>query len=427
MASRLAGVHALAARCRKVGWKVTQPASANGGYRVVCGDGHIEILHGSYSDRNAIANVTKSLHAHGLSAAEEQMAAAHEERKASRLASERKAADAKAAKLAQQAALTVKAAGPYGGPEVIPLDWFLMEHPAPWMRWAVITPAIAAALMDRNIDNRPLRRKTVENYRRVIESGHWHLTHQGMAMDQRGVLQDGQHRLQACIEAEVDISASFFVGMPVENFKAIDEGRNRTAADLFGKAGEIDVNLLQATVRLVAAAREPYPRAFLKMKTTNEYMYDTFKGDPERLRVAVQWGRARQASKFVASALGASRYLLVEANGMDNDYLEAFFSGLISGTKGESRVLLDADDPRFQLRAQLQTRRERGQRTAAIEQLGLIIWAWNNVVTGRRAKHVRWADFQNDVPAITVCRSAGRSASGPPELLRGEFAATFSG
>lgn len=427
LASRLAGVHALAARCRKVGWKVTQPSSANGGYRVVCADGHIELLHGSYSDRNAIRSVTKSLNEHGLAAAEEAARAAHEARRIERIAADRKAADAKGAQLARQAALLNKAAGPYGEPEEIPLDWFLTEHPAMWMRPAVITPAIAAAVLERNTDNRPLRRKTIDNYKRIIMSGHWHLTHQGMAMDTRGVLQDGQHRLHACVESEQNIVVAFFVGMPVENFKAIDEGRNRSAGDLFAKVGEIDVNLLQATVRLVAATREPYPRAFLSQKTTNETLYDSFKGDPEHLRAAVQWGRARaQQSKIVASALATSRYLLVEANGQDNDYVEAFSSGLLTGTKGDSRVLLDEDDPRLQLRKQLQLRRERGQRTAAIEQTGLILWAWNNVVSGRRARHVRWADFQNDVPAITVCRSSGRSASAPPELLRGEFAARYS-
>lgn len=424
MASRLADIHALAARCRKVGWKVTQPRSVSGGYRVVCDDGYVEILHGTLSDRKALMLVTKALDAHGLSAAEVAQRKAHEAEKTVRLAAERKAADAKGAKLAREAALSAKAAGPYAGPEQVPLDWFFAEHPAPWMRWAVITPEIAAALMERNTDNRPLRRTTVENYRRIIVSGHWHLTHQGMAMDRRGVLQDGQHRLQACIEAEQDISAAFFVGMPVENFKAIDEGRNRSAADLFGKDGEVDVNLLSGVVRLIAAYREPYPRAYLKNRASNETLYDAFKGDPDRLRIAVQWGRSRshhQSSKFVASALAAARYLLVEAHGPDNAYVEAFFDGLVTGIKGDSRVLLDVDDPRLQLRKNLQARRERNQRTAAIEQIALIIWAWNGIVAGKRFKHVRWAEFQNDTPAVDVCRDTGRNASAMPELLYGEI------
>lgn len=424
MGSRLSGIHALAARCRKVGWKVTQPPSVSGGYRVVCPDKFVVVIHGSYSDRQAIHNVTKTLNEHGLAEAEAHAQQEHEETKAARLAQGRKDAAAKAAQLERQAALISRAAGPYGGPEEIPLEWFLAEHPAPWMRWAIITPEIAAALLERNTDNRPMRRRTVENYKRAKK---WYLTHQGMAMDTRGVLQDGQHRLQACVETKRPIVVAFFVGMPVENFKAIDEGQNRTGADLFGKDGEIDVNLLSTTVRLVAASREPFPRAFLKLKTANETLYDSFKGDPERLRVAVQWGRARaQSSKIVASALASARYLLLEANGQDNDYLEAFFNGLLSGTKGESRVLLDADDPRLQLREHLQRRREQGHRTAAHEQLGLIIWAWNGVVSGRRFRTVRWADFAGDIPAITVCRSSGRGASAPPELLHGEINARYT-
>jgi hypothetical protein len=424
MGSRVSGIHALAARCRKVGWKVTQPPSAGGGYRVVCGDGHVAILHASYSDRNGIRAVTKELDTHGLGLAEEKMRIEREADKVKRLDAERKAADAKGAKLAREAALTKLAAGPYASAEHVPLDWFLAEHPAPWMRLVIITPDVAAALLERNSDNRPLRRRTVEHYCRIIQAGRWHLTHQGMAMDQRGILQDGQHRLHACVETGQDVSVPFFVGMPTENFKAIDEGRNRTAADTFAKAGEIDVSLLSSVVRLATASREPYPKAFLKMKTTNEQLHDSFKGDPERLRTAVHWGRARyQSAKVSVTALATARYLITDASGDDNAYVEAFFNGLITGTKGSTRVLLDADDPRLQVRNQLQMRRERKQRTSAVEQVSMIIWAWNNVVSGRRARHVKWTELQNDVPAISICRDRGRNASGTPELLRNELPA----
>jgi hypothetical protein len=361
--------------------------------------------------------------AHGNLAADERAEATRKRReKAARVAAETKANAARTATAAARSKLIETAAGPYAGPEEVPLSWFLAEHPAPWMRWVIITPAIARELMKRNTDNRPFRGTVRDNYRRVIEAGRWHLTHQGMAMDANGVLQDGQHRLQACIDTDTAITTAFTVGCPVENFKAIDEGRNRSVADLLGKAGETDVNLLGTSVRLIAASREPYPHAFLKNKSPNEVLYDAFKGDPDRLREACRWGRAHaQNARIVGSALVAGRYLLREANGEDNDYVQAFLQGLVTGTKGDSRILLDADDPRLLLRQQLQVRRERGQRTRAVDQLGMIIWAWNGVVSGRRFRHVKWAEFSANVPPITVCRDSGRTASAPPDLLRGEF------
>lgn len=422
MGSRQSEVDALAARAKRAGWTVNRSRASGGGYRLVAKNGWTTSLHVT-GELHAVDQATKNFEQYGNLLVDEKAA----EKRVAREKAAKAAADAKAnaekTKLAlQRSAAVAAAAGPYAGPEEVPLEWFLAEHPAPWMRWVIITPELAAALLKRNIDNRPLKPGVVDNYRRVIEPGHWRLTHQGGAMDRRGVLQDGQHRLQACVDAGVPISMPFFVGMDPDNFKAIDEGKNRSIADLLGKDGEVDVNLLGTAVRMIAASREPFPHAYLKLKTPNEVLYDSFKGDPERLRQSVKWGhRHAVQSKLVASALCSARYLLLEANGQNNDYVAAFLRGLVTGTKGDTRVLLDADDPRLALRDQLQLRRERHHRTKAIDQLAMTIWAWNSVVSGRRFRYAKWAEIEGRVAAITICADRGRQASAPPELLRGEF------
>lgn len=421
MATIKTEITALIGRCRRVGWDVEQ---AGNEWKVTFDDHSVYLIHSSYSERAAPEKVLRHLKSKGLLDKEKTIAEKHEKDKSARLAAERKTADAKAVKMASQARLTNKAAGPYAGPERVPTEWFLEKHPAMWQRLVVIDPAQAAAIMARNVDNRPLKKVTVEHYARVIASGHWHLTHQGMAMDTRGVLQDGQHRLQACIDADMPIEVSFYVGCPVSNFKAIDEGRNRTVADLLGKDGEIDVTMLSTTTRLVAACRESNPRAFMRIKLPNEVLYDAFKGDPERLREVIKWGRGNaQEAKVVGSALSAARYLIFDANGWDNNFVEAYFAGLVSQTKGESRMLLDRDDPRLLLRRYFTNRREGGQRRmAALEQMALVVRTWNYVVAGTRGlKALRWSESQQEIPAVTVCKDRGRGASAVPEFLCGEF------
>lgn len=422
MATTKTEINALVARCRKVGWTVEQ---GNGnGYRVVFDDGSPYLIHSSYSDINAPKRVLQFLTSKGLLDKEKALKAEHDAAKKQTLAAQRKSADAAAKKLStQRSTLTAKAAGPYAVPEAVPLDWYLGEHPAPWARPVIIDPELAAALLKRNIDNRPIRQSTVDYYHGLIVSDRWHLTHQGMAMDTRGVLQDGQHRLRACIKAGKPIGTFFFVGMPVENFKAIDEGRNRSIADLLGKDDVPDRNLVGVTVRLVAAYREPFPRAFLKVRTSNETLYDSFKGDPDRLAEAVRFGRQNyDRAKVVAGALSAAAYLLREANGQDNQFVAAFLSGLVSGTKGTSRILLDVDDPRLLLRKAMQERRERGNRMRGIDQLGFVLLAWNLVVDrGQAGRRIRWTEGQDDIPQIIVCKDKGRTASAVPDKLRGEF------
>jgi hypothetical protein len=422
MATIKTEVTLLLGRCRRVGWGV---AMAGNEHKITFDDGSVYLVHSSYSDRNAVKRVLRHLESKGLVEKEEALEAKRDADKAKKLAAERRAAAAETRKLEREAQAANKAAGPYAGPERVPLEWFEADHPAPCMRWVIIDPDLAKALMKRNTDNRPKLQSTVDYYRKLILSGKWHLTHQGMAMDTRGILQDGQQRLQACIDAEQPIEVAFFCGMPSENFKAIDEGRNRTIADLFGKDGVQYAPLLGGAIRLIAAYREPYPRAFLKVKTPNELLYDAFKGDPERLAAAVKWGRANyQRAKIVGAALTAAKYLLGDACGYDNVFVEAFLNGLVTGRKGDSRLMLDADDPRFLLRENMQARRERGNRMRGVDQLGYILLAWNLVVDRSQAGvRIRWQDGRDDIPHIVVCRDRGRTGSAPPEFLRGEFTA----
>lgn len=420
MATIKTEITALIGRCRRVGWDVVMSGTE---HKVTFDDGSVYLIHSSYSDRNAPKRVLRHLESKGLLDKEEALEKQNAADKAARLAADRKTAAALGRKLAREAKATERAAGPYAGPEVVPLEWFLAEHPAPWMRWVIIDPPLAVELLKRNTDNRPSRQSTVEYYARLITQKKMHLTHQGMAMDTRGILQDGQQRLQACVEADQPIEVPFFVGMPPENFKAIDEGRNRSVADLFGKDGVSDPNLLSGAMRLIAAYREPYPRAFLKVKTPNELLYDAFKGDPEHLAASVKWGRANyQRAKVLGSALSAAKYLLGDANGHDNAFVTAFFNGLVTGRKGDSRLMLDADDPRFLLRENMQQRRERGNRLRGIDQLGFVLLAWNLVVDRSQAgRRIRWTDGQDQIPHIVVCLDKGRTGSAPPDFLRGEF------
>lgn len=415
-------INKLVARCRRVKWGVEQ---ASNGYRITFDDNSVYLIHESYSDSNAAKRVERQLGKKGLFDKEAELEAARDKAKTATLATQRKKAADDARKLAEQESALAKAAGPYAGPEEVPLEWCLAQHPAPWMRWAIITPAMAEAILKRNIDNRPLYPSTRAYYRGLIDDGHMVLTHQGMAMDIRGVLQDGQHRLHACADSGKPIETAFFVGMPVTNFKVIDECRNRSIADLLGKDDVQDRNLVGTTMRLIAAYREPFPRAFLKVKTPNEVLYNSFKGDPDRVAEAVKFSRQHYAkARIVGAALGAATYLLREANGRDNNFVRAFLNGLVSGVKGSSRVLLDTDDPRLMLRETMQRTREQGHRMRGIDQMGYILLAWNHVVDGSQAgRRIKWTEGRDDIPQIVVCRDRGATASAAPDFLRGEFTA----
>jgi hypothetical protein len=69
----------------------------------------------------------------------------------------------------------------------------------------MITPETAKLYLENNQDNRPVRLAVVEKYAADILAGRWQLTHQGILLDARGYLIDGQHRLLAVLKANKPI------------------------------------------------------------------------------------------------------------------------------------------------------------------------------------------------------------------------------
>lgn len=454
MGSRQADSLALVKRCKDAGWEAVRNGD---GYKIRTPEGPV-VIHLTYSDYKSLSLVTRTLERNGLVKAEENVTQA---KAASRTAAALKAeAAAKAALTRAQAEqekvdhetyakAIARASGPYAEPEDVPLEWFAQSHPRPWMRWVYMTPHIARYLLDnhntsaairkkdpnfgKETTNRPLRDSRVDHYRKIIERGHWHLTHQGMAMDNAEPvpnLQDGQHRLHAIIKASEDdpflkLAVPFFVGMPVENFRAIDEGLNRSANDLLARGGESYGSVIGACVRLALAFQDQSPRRRIRESQTNEVVTEFFKGDPDELRAAARYG-ALNYKKLEATAgpLSAARYLLRRANGPDNRYVEAFFSGLTTGRKTGTRLVLDDNDPRKVTREYFHNAQSGKKKMPPLETLAVIIMAWNNVVEDRRPRYMRFTDDM-PVPRIILLKDdqgddAERYA---PRALGGEVAA----
>jgi len=69
----------------------------------------------------------------------------------------------------------------------------------------LVTPEMAAKWLEKNKSNRPLRQNVVASYAAQIRAGQWRLTHQGVCLDCRENLIDGQHRLTAIVQTDIAI------------------------------------------------------------------------------------------------------------------------------------------------------------------------------------------------------------------------------
>ena len=87
-----------------------------------------------------------------------------------------------------------------------------------------ITPAMAQEWAGLNTRNRPVRYTKVAQFARDMTAGKWMLNGETIKIASDGTILDGQHRLYACIQAEVPFETVVIRGLPMEAQDTIDTG-----------------------------------------------------------------------------------------------------------------------------------------------------------------------------------------------------------
>ena len=98
----------------------------------------------------------------------------------------------------------------------------------------MVTPEKAKAFLGFNTDNRNKRGWWITSLANMIKRGEWIPTHQGVAFSKSGKLIDGQHRLEAIVEANMPVEMLVVVDVRDDAYKVLDNGVKRTLADLTG-------------------------------------------------------------------------------------------------------------------------------------------------------------------------------------------------
>lgn len=124
------------------------------------------------------------------------------------------------------------------------------EDPKPSTSIVLVTPETAARWLALNKINRTVREKVVDIYARDMAEGRWELTGSPIQFDKSGNLIDGQHRLYACIKAQLPVMFVVVRGLASSAQLVIDSGAKRTSADSLGFLGYSNGHLLAASVRL---------------------------------------------------------------------------------------------------------------------------------------------------------------------------------
>jgi hypothetical protein len=114
-----------------------------------------------------------------------------------------------------------------------------------------VTPEMATQWLEKNSNNRSVRRHRVKKLRDDLKNNRFYATHQGIAFNCNGDLKDGQHRLTAIAEEGIGAWMMVTTGLPSSALAYVDRGSGRQIQDNAKLAG-LDVSKNDVSIAYVA-------------------------------------------------------------------------------------------------------------------------------------------------------------------------------
>jgi hypothetical protein len=268
----------------------------------------------------------------------------------------------------------------------------------PAFRKLVVTPVIAAAMLASNTHNRKMGAAVVERYATMMKAGQWRCTMADpITFDNQGVLQDGQHRLQAVVRSQVSVEFWVASGADPEDFHVIGTGRRRSVADVLSIAGYTNVNVRAAAARSVLSY-ERIPGKVWAVASSGITDIDVSEEavKPEYDAVIPYLHAVRRHTHLITpSAVVTHSVLVLKYSERPND-LDDFVEHLASGAG------LDYGNPILTLRNWYMgdnSRIKSGSWTAQ-RRIAIHTRAWNAWVTGEQLKQLKFNQQNLPMPGV---------------------------
>jgi len=250
-----------------------------------------------------------------------------------------------------------------------------------------ITPELAELMLARNIENnRGVKMRRLAAYTRAVKEGRWRLTAQGIGFDRNGVLNDGQHRLRAIIDAGRPATMLVGFGMDEETFAVVDGGTPRGRCDILHIAGESNPALVASMATGLFCIQKGHIRSGMGPLLTfdNDEVCDFVDKHPLLRDAAVIGQRLAGSLRVAPTPVGLAAYFMMGTGATES--VEVFFDKMNSGIG-----LTHSRDPIHVMRERMikGEYRRRGS-TDRFQLTGDLILAWNNFRAGKRTSRIHW-------------------------------------
>lgn len=253
------------------------------------------------------------------------------------------------------------------------------RDPRWWTDFVYVTPSMASEWLTKNVLNREIYRKHVNDLKASAERDEFDLNGDTIKFDWDDHLLDGQHRLMMIAEGGFSVWTVVVRGLDPMSREKMDIGRVLRALKdnlVMRGIGKGDAKSLAATINVLWKIDNNRMRGGdLPSVAQGLKIYEKHDGLIESSRAGKRMWRAFRGSDAV---YGACHYCFAQ---LDADGAEDFFEQLIDGTD------LSMTDPVWHLRRLMPKRLDRTVRCA------YFIKAWNAWITGQEMSRLQWRPF----------------------------------
>lgn len=248
-----------------------------------------------------------------------------------------------------------------------------------------VTPDMAREWLEQNGDNRKLRKQRVVSYAADMGAGRWKFTGEAIKFNGKS-LDDGQHRLAACVMADVPFETLVIRGIPEGAKDVMDQGLPRSVADVLtwhgGRSGSA-VAAISRAVLLVRAGYEPGSSHAAEQLGITRAVVTEFALEHGDEIVEINNFARRHA--FGANYSAVSTFLYVTGEAMDDpgpsmEFIESVAAGTLL-MPGDAQLALR----NWVTKAVAPQKRGRGMN----DHLAAVIRGWNGYVSGKPVKIIK--------------------------------------
>lgn len=255
-----------------------------------------------------------------------------------------------------------------------------------------ITPDQAKEYLKCNNINRPVVQTAVDKYANLMERGEWKLNGEALCFTE-GALVNGQHRLLAIIKSGKTIPMLVVRGCEDGSFLTYDQGRSRTAADIFALSDIPNASQMSSCIQKFVKLKAGHSivkgigkQSNNNNKATRKDLLDLYHEHEEDWKTwfkkASSWNYQTKLLK-VPEVVAYCMYLTLEKEHC-NQYVAEFFEGLFTGRINKSPILI--------LRNKLISDLISKKTMMPQYKQQLIIKAWNAYIKNKDMKVLSWTE-----------------------------------